>query len=323
MIEPEEAAAASPAGESPHSSHPSAARDLAWRVLQFPLTRIVVAAAMVLAAMFGAGWLVRVVLHAFSPRSAASQLVLLVPVLAAATAAYTLYVHRVERRPVTELSLRGAARELAAGALLGSGLFVTVIGCLWLLGCYHVNKVNPVSFVVTVLAVSVSSGYNEEILTRAILFRIMEEPLGTAWALASSGALFGLLHWSNPHSTVMSTLGIALAGVLLGAAYALTRRLWLAAGLHFAWNFTQGGIFGVPISGTKWSGLLDGTLTGPPLLTGGAFGPEASLLVVLLCAIAASALLVAASRKGQILPPAWRRPPAPLPLPPPGPPPLQ
>ena len=79
----------------------------------------------------------------------------------------------------------------------------------------------------------------------------------------------------NPEATWIAVLCIAVeAGVLLAAAYITTRRLWLPIGLHFAWNFTQGGIFGVPVSGFRVRGLLKSTLTGPELLSGGAFGAE-------------------------------------------------
>jgi hypothetical protein len=65
------------------------------------------------------------------------------------------------------------------------------------------------------------------------------------------------------------------AGVMLGAAYLVTRRLWLAIGIHGAWNFTQAGIFSVPTSGIAMNGVFVGALGGPAWLSGGAFGAEA------------------------------------------------
>jgi hypothetical protein len=95
------------------------------------------------------------------------------------------------------------------------------------------------------------------------------------------------------------------AGILLAAAYMLTRRLWLCMGLHFAWNFTQGGIFSAAVSGGASHGLLKATLVGPDWLTGGAFGPEASAVAVVVCTTAGLLLLVAADRKGHVIQPAW------------------
>jgi hypothetical protein len=102
------------------------------------------------------------------------------------------------------------------------------------------------------------------------------------------------------------------AGVLLGAAYALTGRLWLPIGLHIAWNFTEGSIFGMSVSGNSTAGtaadsaLLRGSLSGPQILTGGAFGPEASIVAVTVCLLVAIYFLYRTVKLGRIEPPAWR-----------------
>jgi membrane protease YdiL (CAAX protease family) len=94
---------------------------------------------------------------------------------------------------------------------------------------------------------------------------------------------------------------------MLGAAYVLTRRLWLPIGIHAAWNFTQGGIFSVAVSGGKTTGLLEATLTGPEWLTGGAFGAEASVVAMVLCTALGVWLLVLAARHGRFIVPFWAR----------------
>jgi uncharacterized protein len=96
-------------------------------------------------------------------------------------------------------------------------------------------------------------------------------------------------------------VAIALeAGIFLGAAYMLTRRLWFVIGAHFGWNFAEGAIFGLSVSGNQAKGgVIQGTLAGPPLLSGGSFGVEASLPAVLVCLAAAAALLVLAHRRGR------------------------
>jgi hypothetical protein len=126
--------------------------------------------------------------------------------------------------------------------------------------------------------------------------------------LVISAVVFGFLHLIYPNATLVAAVAIALeAGILLAAAYVLTRRLWLAIGIHFAWNFTQGGIFGVAVSGNQARGLLQSTLTGPELLSGGAFGAEASLFAILVCLAAGVYLLWRAWRKGSFVTPFWRR----------------
>lgn len=115
-----------------------------------------------------------------------------------------------------------------------------------------------------------------------------------------SAALFGLLHALNPGATATSTAAIALeAGILLAAAYAVTRNLWFPIGLHLGWNFTEGGIFGVAVlGGPAAKGIFSVSLAGPRLLTGGRFGPEASLMAIAVCLAAAAVLLILTVRNG-------------------------
>jgi membrane protease YdiL (CAAX protease family) len=202
----------------------------------------------------------------------------------ATAATYALVVHLLERRRASELSLKGAGTELALGVALGASLFTAVVGALWLLGYYHVTGVGGWSAAAGALAGCVISGAVEEIMFRGVVFRNLEDLVGTWASLAISAALFGLLHIANPHASIWAAVAIAVeAGFLLGAGFVLTRRLWLVMGIHIAWNFTQGGVFGVTVSGWRASGLITSTLTGPPFLSGGPFGAEASVFAVTIC----------------------------------------
>jgi membrane protease YdiL (CAAX protease family) len=225
-------------------------------------------------------------------------------------ASYRTYVGLVERREPDELGLDGALRELGGGILFGALLFCLVIGILAALGLYSVGGLNPVSVLTLSLSISMISGFVEEVLFRGVLFRIVEESLGTWIALAISAVLFGLLHLGNPNATLAGAVAIAVeAGVLLAAAYAFTRRLWLPIGIHFAWNFTQGGVFGVAVSGNDIPGLLQGRLSGSAWLSGGAFGAEASIVAVVLCLAAGVFFVARTIQRGQIVQPFWRRTP--------------
>ena len=222
--------------------------------------------------------------------------------------AYIGFVRAVERRRPDELSGPGAARELGAGIAVGAGLLAISIGIIAALGHYRVTAVNPVSAIGPALAMSLSAGYIEEVLFRGVLFRIVEESLGTWIALAITSLLFGFAHALNPNATLFSSFAIALeAGILLGAAYVLTRRLWFVIGIHFAWNFCQGGVFGVSVSGLATDGLLESELSGPALLTGGQFGAEASIITLVLGAAAGAWFLVRSARRGRFVAPFWAR----------------
>ena len=165
-----------------------------------------------------------------------------------------------------------------------------------------------IAIVVAPLVSAIGTAVIEEILLRGIVFRITESALGTWIALVLSSMLFGLLHLMNPQATLQGAVAIIFeAGVLLGAAYVLTRRLWLPIGIHAGWNFTQGGIFGVAVSGHRSEGVLEGTLTGPEWLSGGSFGAEASVVAVVLGIALGTALVVMARRRGHLIAPYWRR----------------
>jgi membrane protease YdiL (CAAX protease family) len=127
-------------------------------------------------------------------------------------------------------------------------------------------------------------------------------------ALLLTSVFFGAAHLHNPNSSVIAAVGIAFeAGVMLGTAYMLTRSLWLPMGIHAAWNFTQGEIFDIPVSGTKVHGMVDARLTGDPLLTGNGFGLEASLIAIVVATLFGLWLLRLAIRKGELVRPWWVR----------------
>ena len=231
-----------------------------------------------------------------------------IPVVLAIHFTYLGFVRFVERRGADELGREGAVAEAGKGVAVGAALFAASVGIVAALGYYSVVAVNPWTALLPPLSMALASAYTEELLFRGVLLRIAEEFLGTWIALLGSSALFALIHAANPNATLFSVLAIFLeAGILLGAAYILTRRLWLAIGIHFAWNFTQGGIFGVNVSGTSIGGLFDSELSGPPLLSGGRFGIETSVFAVVPCLAAGIVLLVQANRKGRFLAPGWKR----------------
>jgi len=83
----------------------------------------------------------------------------------------------------------------------------------------------------------------------------------------------------NPFQNWISTLNTALVGVLLAICYLRTRALWLPLGIHFAWNFVQGYVLGFPVSGIALQhSIFQAKIIGPAYLTGGAYGPEGSIL---------------------------------------------
>ncbi|MGI5133018.1 CPBP family intramembrane glutamic endopeptidase [Pseudonocardia sp. CA-107938] len=217
---------------------------------------------------------------------------------------YGWVVRRTERRPATEVAGAGAGGAVARGTLIGAALFGSVIVNIAFLGGYVVHGIGSVSGAVGLVGFMAAAAVTEEVVFRGVLFRIVEERTGTWIALVLTGALFGLVHMLNPHADWGGAVAVAIeAGGMLTAAYVATRRLWLPIGLHFGWNVAAGAVFSTEVSGNGTpQGLLDATMSGPTILTGGAFGPEASLYSVVFCVVATIVFLWLAHRRGHLVP---------------------
>ncbi|WP_447589060.1 CPBP family intramembrane glutamic endopeptidase [Microbacterium lacticum] len=219
--------------------------------------------------------------------------------VAAAILVMWLVATRIAGRPVYELERPGAMRELAYGGIVGAGIVTITILLLLAVGAYEITDVTVGRGLVTGLLLGLGSAFGEEVVMRGILLRVLLGKLGTTAALAITSLMFGLLHLGNPHSSLLGAVGIAIqAGLLFGAAYLLTRRLWLAIGIHAAWNFTQTAIFGLNVSGVPTEpGLLVAHLQGPEWLSGGEVGIEGSIVTIAVGLIVSLVMLRAAIAK--------------------------
>jgi len=274
------------------------------KILQFPLVRIMIAILFVGVGVAIGQVALNLLRSALSITDAeVANLLAFLLVTPAAYFAYWMYVRFVEKRALTELQGENALREFGLGALTGFGLFSFVVATLWLLGFYRVSGSTVVLLsLVGALAGAFVSAFAQELIFRAAIYRIMEEWLGTSWAVAISALLFGLIHLTSAGATLFSAGAVALqAGILLAAAYALTHRLWLALGLHTLWDFANDGVFGVGLagqSGHSLRGVLQASLQGPGLFTGGTFGVEASIVSVVIVLIAGIFMLWKVRQRG-------------------------
>jgi len=207
-----------------------------------------------------------------------------------------------QRRPLVCLGLQvraGWQREWGIGAALGWGIVVVAVLPMALAGSLHFSFVltpATVWLLVVNTAVLFLSALVEELIYRGYAFQRLMEAVGPTSATLLMALYFGLQHWHNPGHSFVSTFIIFLSGILLAVAYIRTRALWLVWGLHFAWNFSEGVLFGLPVSGfTRFSTVLQTDTTGPVWLTGGDFGPEAAYFTVLVL-IAAIIVLVLVTR---------------------------
>jgi hypothetical protein len=220
---------------------------------------------------------------------------------------YELVIRRMGEHPRDDYRDPKALRHLAMGAGAGLLIFSSAVGVAAILGVYRVTGEGDLTgLLAAVVSPTIFAAFSEELMFRGILFRWIEEWGGSWMALLVTSAFFGAAHLFNPHASPIAAVGIAFeAGVMLGAAYMLTRSLWMPMGLHAAWNFAQGEIYDIPVSGTSVHGMLAARLSGPPLLTGNGFGLEASLIAIVLATIFGLWMLWFAIHKGELVQPRW------------------
>ena len=164
-------------------------------------------------------------------------------------------------------------------------IYVVMLSLGWLTFEGFAWQFDPINVVITgvlsFLVVFIFVGWNEELLSRGYHLQTIASGLNLFWGVIISSAVFGLLHLGNPNATWISAAGIFFAGVFLAYGYIRTKQLWLPIGLHIGWNFFEGVGFGFPVSGlADIYKLIRIQVHGPELWTGGAFGPEAGLIVL-------------------------------------------
>jgi uncharacterized protein len=293
---------------TPSSKIPSGA-GLATGVRHWALARFLVYAATLVALMIGSVILGKMLIPP-EPSSWHHPLAL-IRLLLTAVAMLALYVGLVrwmERRWASELEGRTGGPLFGIGLLAGAGLMAIAYLVLGIVGVATFRPGGGLAGLEGALATTFGAAVFEELLFRGVLFRILEEVAGTAVALAASALVFGALHGINPGATLLSTGAIAVeSGLLLALAYAAVRNLWLPIGLHFAWNFTEGSVFGAKVSGTaERFSLIKSDLSGAPLLTGGGFGPEGSVVSMGVCLALSLVLVFVVIGRREWRPLTWR-----------------
>jgi hypothetical protein len=135
---------------------------------------------------------------------------------------------------------------------------------------------------------------------RALLLRLLWRAFGPVPAFIVAALVFGALHLANPGATPLAGATVVMAGLMFCTLYALTGRLWVPIGLHLAWNLTQGYLFGATVSGNTLGGSIAVSTAHPGAaawLTGGSFGPEASVVALLLVSSATVGALALARKR--------------------------
>ncbi len=213
---------------------------------------------------------------------------------------YSRFVCLFENDCAHDLPMDKLSTDTGKGLAVGLVYFCVVTGIMALAGGYKVLSVGaPAGPIIWAFCHFAVTAVGEEIVFRGVLFRWIDEKWGFPWALVVSGLVFGLVHWTNPGGTLWAGIAIAIeAGLLLGAAYKWSGTLWFPIGIHWAWNFSQGNLFGFKVSGQDAGvSLIQAQIEGPDWMTGGVFGAEASVIAVVVGAVVSAWFIYRISKR--------------------------
>lgn len=298
----------SPAEPSPFRPKPSR-----WqRFLAFPVTRIVLYLLLFAAITAAASWLLEALHLLHHRRGHVSQALLAVAEglpAAGALTAFWIMVRFYDKRPWATAGFTFSALPagLGSGFAIGAAMLTVGVGILAGMGMYHVTALVPSVLVLVPLGLYLCVAVFEETLFRGYVFQTLEGRWGSGAALGVTSLLFGLAHLGNPTPGASPLQHLAgplqicfEAGLPMGAAYLLTRKLWFPIGIHWAWDYFEGPIYGCPDSGTHDPHtLLHAVFSGPSIVTGGPFGPEAGVVLLAIGTLTGVLLLRAAIRRGR------------------------
>jgi membrane protease YdiL (CAAX protease family) len=272
------------------------------KVLYFPITRIIAGIAICFTILVGVqNFIAKPIFHALVPSKEIADTLIHYLSVVVLLLSYQMLFRIYEKRKITELSLKYLPKEFTGGLISGFSTLSLVVLILYILGYYRASGISNYSYLLAPLSFLVAAALLEEVVFRLIIYRILEQWIGTYWALIISAIIFMAPHLFNNNISALSVLFLFLFGFAHGTMYNYTKRLWLPFAFHLGWNFAQ------PFYGSNLSGIQDmesivkGTFKGPLLLTGSAFGMEDSLLSIGLLVIISVVFLHYSIKKGKII----------------------
>ncbi len=228
------------------------------------------------------------------------------------TASVFLARRFLDKRSISSLGLKLEWRALAdivVGIVITFVMMGLIYAIMSLLGWIKFEgfawQVDPPLTVIgnflLVLFVFLLVGWSEELLSRGYHLQTIASGLNIFWGVVLSSIIFGVMHLMNPNSNWISAVGIFFAGLFFAFGYLRTGQLWLPIGMHIGWNLFEGCVFGFPVSGLDVYRLTRIQVTGPDLWTGGAFGPEAGLVVLPALIVGAMLIFLYTLRRKAVL----------------------
>ena len=196
-----------------------------------------------------------------------------------------LFIRFIDRKPLKSIGLilKGYEKDLKLGLALGAGLIAIGFLILFILGYLSVDGFSfPIGTVILYFLLFVVVSFHEEIMMRGYVLNNLMQSMNRYVALSISSVIFMSIHLLNPNVNFLSVVNLFLAGIVLGIYYIHKPNLWLPIGMHLTWNFFQGPIFGFEVSGIETKSIINQSVRGNEIITGGAFGFEGSILATIL-----------------------------------------
>lgn len=272
------------------------------KFLYFPVTKIILSIGICFAILVGVqNFITKPVFRAIIPAKHIADTMVNYVSVAVLLLSY-FYVFKVyERREIKELSIRKLTKELSGGFVFGFSVLSVVILILYALGYYSIISISNFSYLLAPFSFLVVAALIEEVFDRLIIYRILEEWIGTYLALFIMSILFTIPHLANDHISVLSIFLLLAFGFAHGTMYIYTRRLWLPFAFHLGWNFAQP-FYGSNLSGIEdIDGIINAKFEGPQLLIGSKFGIEDSILSIIFILIIGVIFLQLSRKEGKII----------------------
>ncbi|WP_075341074.1 CPBP family intramembrane glutamic endopeptidase [Tenacibaculum agarivorans] len=274
------------------------------KIVNYPITRIVLGIGICLLVLIGfQNFISKPIFQSLIVSKEISDLIINYVSVAVLLTTYYYLFQFYEKRKITELSRKYLFSELGGGFLLGFFILSIVILILHLLGYYKILSFSGFTYFLGSFSFLVIAALIEEIFFRAILYRILENWIGTYIALAIISVVFELPHIFNDNVTVLSVVLGLLFGFAHGIMYTYSKRIWLPFAFHLGWNFAQP-FYGSNLSGIDSVGsVFKAEFTGPKLITGTInYGIEDSILSIFLLLIVCIVFFYLSVKESKIIP---------------------
>lgn len=221
---------------------------------------------------------------------------------------YTGYCKFIEKRPLSSMGFM--KRNMSSLYAKGIGWSAVLIGGAYLIciltGACHFEGVSAQlvpGYVVFYLIGYMIQGLAEEVICRGYLLVSLSRRNSVWYSVILSSGVFMAMHMSNEHVTVLAYINLFLCGLLFGLLFVESGSIWMVAALHSGWNFLQGNIFGISVSGTaKASSVFDSSFAdGWSFMNGGDFGLEGGLAVTIVLAVGIYVVCRRMERRGMLV----------------------